>query len=245
MISSSIGLFDTVKHLPTMSELFDTVKGIGQTHGMSPATRPQVRDALLAAARAELVEHGRAAISLRAVARRAALSHASPKYHFGDRSGLLTAIAAEGFRALALSLSEVRESDARRQLAALGRAYIDFGLANPALFELMFAPSELHTDDPELVAAQQEAIGCLTVAVSELIRVDAETPDNPPSVALISWALVHGLVVLARDGALQSAAAPTLTDAAELARGLADLFAQMVGDNLEEPRSQRSHNSPG
>ena len=43
---------------------------------MPPAARPQVRDALLAAARTELAEHGRAAISLRAVARRAGLSHA-------------------------------------------------------------------------------------------------------------------------------------------------------------------------
>jgi AcrR family transcriptional regulator len=211
---------------------------------MSPATRPQVREDLLAAARAELVEHGRAAISLRAVARRAGLSHASPKYHFGDRSGLLTAIAAEGFDALGRHLSEVHESNARRQLAALGRAYIDFGLANPALFELMFAPSELHTDDPELVAAQQRAIGSLTAAVSELIGLDATTPDNPPDLALISWALVHGLVVLARDGALQSAAEPRSTDAAELARGLADLFARMVGDDLAEPHSQRGHISP-
>src|ERR1700678_1503339 len=135
---------------------------------MAPATRPLVREALLAAARAELLEHGRAAISLRAVARRAGLSHASPKYHFGDRSGLLTAIATEGFHALASHLSQVRESDAQQQLAALGRAYIDFGLPQPALFELMFAPGELHADDPELLAAQQQAIGSLTVAVSRL-----------------------------------------------------------------------------
>lgn len=215
-----------------MSESFDTVKQKPQTHVMPPANRPQVRDALLAAARTELVEHGRAAISLRAVARRAGLSHASPKYHFGDRSGLLTAIAAEGFYALARRLSEVHESDARQQLAALGRAYIDFGLAHPALFELMFTPSELHTDDPELVAAQERAIGCLTIAVSQLMGIDATTVESPPNLALISWALVHGLVVLARDGALQSATTPTLTGSAELARTLADVFAQMVGDDL-------------
>src|SRR5260370_7123863 len=107
---------------------------------MSPAARPQVREALLAAARAELVERGRAAISLRAVARRAGLSHASPKYHFGDRSGLLTAIATEGFHALARHLSQVHESDAQQQLAVLGPPYLDFALPHPALFYLLFAP---------------------------------------------------------------------------------------------------------
>jgi AcrR family transcriptional regulator len=198
---------------------------------MAPATRPQVRDALLAAARAELAEHGRAAISLRAVARRAGLSHASPKYHFGDRSGLLTAIATEGFHALARCLSGVHESDARRQLAVLGRAYIDFGLSHPALFELMFAPGELRTDDAELLAAQQRAIGSLTAAVSELAGIDATTPETP-KLALISWALVHGLVVLTRDGALQAAATPPDTDSSELAHTLADLFTQYVDNDL-------------
>jgi AcrR family transcriptional regulator len=199
---------------------------------MAPATRPQVREALLAAARAELAEHGRAAISLRAVARRAGLSHASPKYHFGDRSGLLTAIATEGFHTLAHRLSEVHESDARRQLAVLGRTYIDFGLSHPALFELMFAPSELHADDPELTAAQQQAIGALTTAVSQLAGIDATTSGTPPKLALISWALVHGLVVLTRDGALQAAATPPVTDSAELAHTLAELFTQYVSDDL-------------
>src|SRR5262249_61158792 len=121
---------------------------------MLPAARTQDREAVLAAARAELVEHGTGAISLGAVARRAGLSHAAPKYHFRDRSGLLTAIATEGFHALARDLAQVHESDAQRQLAALGRTYIDFGLSHRALFELMFTPSELHTLDEELVAAQ-------------------------------------------------------------------------------------------
>jgi AcrR family transcriptional regulator len=204
---------------------------------MAPATRPQVREDLLAAARAELAEHGRAAISLRAVARRAGLSHASPKYHFGDRSGLLTAVATEGFHALAHCLSAVDESDARHQLAVLGRAYIDFGLSHPALFELMFAPSELHADDPELTAAQQRAIGALTTAVSQLAGIDATTPGSPPKLALISWALVHGLVVLTRDGALQAAATPPVTDPAELAHTLADLFTQYVSKDLVSGRT--------
>jgi AcrR family transcriptional regulator len=201
---------------------------------MAPAARPQVREALLAAARAELFERGRAGISLRAVARRAGLSHASPKYHFGDRSGLLTAVATEGFHALASQLSEVHEADARQQLAVLGRAYIDFGLSQPALFELMFAPNELHAGDPELIVAQQQAIGALTTAVSHLAEIDATVPGTP-KLALISWALVHGLVVLARDGALQGPPMPgatDTTDATELAHSLADLFTQYVGHDL-------------
>jgi AcrR family transcriptional regulator len=210
---------------------------LGKNPYMSPATRPGVREDLLSAARAELVEHGSAAISLRAVARRADLSHASPKYHFGDRSGLLTALATEGFDALADRLSRVHESDPERQLAALGRVYIDFGLSNRALFELMFTPNELHAQDGDLVAAQERAIGALTAAVSR--PAGGEPPSDTPKLALISWALVHGLVVLARDGALQAVDSqdsqdPQTSNAAELAHTLAELFAKYVGDDLAD-----------
>lgn len=206
---------------------------------MAPATRPQVREALLAAARAELLEHGRAAISLRAVARRAGLSHASPKYHFGDRSGLLTAIATEGFQALARDLSQVHESDAAQQLAALGRTYIDFGLSHRALFELMFTPGELRATDAELSAAQREAIGALTTAVSRLAGSDP-TPSDAQQLALISWALVHGLVVLARDGALQAAAPPQAGSGAELAHALTGLFTRYVAHDLAGVQTSRA-----
>jgi AcrR family transcriptional regulator len=189
---------------------------------MTPAARDGVREALLAAARAELIEHGTAAISLRAIARRAGVSHAAPKYHFRDRAGLLTAIATEGFLALSRALTRADDSDTRRQLAALGAAYIDFGLANPALFELMFASDHLHAIDPELVAAQQQAIGQLTSTVQRLTGESASTP----TLALISWALVHGLVALTRHGALQAAAGPDAGDSTALAYRLTEEFTE-------------------
>jgi len=193
------------------------------------------RTALLSAARAELDEHGHAGISLRAVARRARVSHAAPKYFFQDRAGLLTAIATEGFTALTDALRTVSASRPADPLSALGRAYIDFGLANRALFDLMFRPTELHTDDPALRTAQEEAIGELSSAV--LGGTSGSPEDAVPRLSLVSWALAHGLVVLARDGALQSATkAATPEEAAEIARSLTGLFAAQLG-TWPAPRS--------
>ncbi len=206
---------------------------------MSPAPRDGVRDALLAAARAELAAHGGAAISLRAVARRAGVSHAAPKYHFRDRAGLLTAIATEGFQALSHALAHVAESDPRRRLAMLGNTYIDFGLANPALFELMFAPDHLHGDDPELVAAQRQAIAALTMTARQLTDTD-ETTRETPNLTLISWALVHGLATLARQGALQAAAGAEARDATALAYHLTEEFTDYVGQLLDQPAATDS-----
>ena len=194
------------------------------TAGPPPTPVTDVREALLAAARAELTESGHGAISLRAVARRAGVSHAAPKYHFQDRAGLLTAIATEGFVALTDALRRVDATvDVRHRIAALGKAYIDFGLAHPALFDLMFRPTELHADDRALGVARQEAVGTLSDAVGR--HRPGEPASRPPHLALTCWALAHGLAVLTRDGALGAAAGLTGPDAAaDLAHDLTDTF---------------------
>jgi AcrR family transcriptional regulator len=205
---------------------------------MSTDTSPKgAREGLLAAARAELDEHGHAAISLRAIARRAGVSHALPKYHFGDRAGLLTAIATDGFQALGKALHEVATTadppptDPRQRVAALGRTYTLFGLTHPALFDLMFRPTELHPDDPALVRAQHEAISVLSAAVADLAPADPSTSATP-ILALISWAFVHGLVVLTRDGALHTA---TNTQGPEAATALADTLTDIFCAHLLSP----------
>jgi AcrR family transcriptional regulator len=57
----------------------------------------QLRGALMTSALELVAETGALALSLREVARRAGVSHAAPAHHFGDKAGLLTALAAEGF----------------------------------------------------------------------------------------------------------------------------------------------------
>ncbi len=53
---------------------------------------------LIRAGIALIEEEGLDALSLRAIAARAGVSHAAPRNHFGSLRGLLTAIAAQGFR---------------------------------------------------------------------------------------------------------------------------------------------------
>jgi AcrR family transcriptional regulator len=191
---------------------------------------PNGRAALLAAARAELAEHGHAGISLRAVARRAGVSHAAPKYYFSDRAALLTAVAAQGFAELAGSLRQAPPA-----LAAMGHAYITFALANPALFDLMFRPSELHPADPDLRHAADDAIGVLdaAVAAAEAPREDSRTA--PGELTMISWALAHGLAVLTRDGPLQSPSHGGQRGSAELAYHLVDVFTQRFTEEHAQP----------
>ncbi len=106
-----------------------------------PYHHGDLRAALLAAGEAELTEKGVEGFSLRAVAKRAGVSHAAPAHHFGDVGGLLTALAAEGFRRFQATL-DAREAgigDPRERAVAAGLGYMEFAMARPALFRLVFA----------------------------------------------------------------------------------------------------------
>ena len=84
--------------------------------------------------------------------------------------------------------------------------------------------------------APRGAVGALSTAASRLAGLH-EAPSGIPNPALISWAFVHGLVMLARDGALQAAAGPAATNATDFAHTLIDLFTKYVGDDLAGPKT--------
>ena len=154
--------------------------------------------ALLAAAEAELTQKGIEAFSLRAVAKRAGVSHAAPAHHFKDVTGLLTALAAEGFRAF-LATQKVREafqSTPRARLEAAGLGYVDFALARPALFRLIFSSKRPDFDDPALCAAADAAYHHLVDLVAAL--------GGTPTDVMAVWSLAHGAADLMAGGRLQA-----------------------------------------
>ncbi len=157
-----------------------------------------LRAALLHAAEAELAERGVEAFSLRQVAKRAGVSHAAPAHHFGDAQGLLTALAAEGFRRFLATQAE-REAranpDPHAQLVAGGLGYIDFALARPALFRLMFGSDRPAFGDPALCAAADAAYDHLQAQV-------AAAGGGVADVAAL-WAQAHGLADLLMSGRLK------------------------------------------
>ena len=67
-----------------------------------------LRGALIRAALEILDTEGLSALSLRAAAARAGVSHAAPKHHFGNMQGLVGAVIAHGYRRLDAMMSEDR-----------------------------------------------------------------------------------------------------------------------------------------
>ena len=157
-----------------------------------------LRRALLDAAAEAIAEDGPAALSLRDLARRAGVSHAAPTHHFGDKKGLLTALAAEGFDQLAAALWESRA--ATGSFLELGVTYVRFATTHRAHFEVMWRPDLYHGDDPVLAAARERSGSALSSGIVEL-------PDGPggadvQEAGLAAWSLAHGFATLWLSGAL-------------------------------------------
>ena len=128
-----------------------------------------LRRALLEAAEVELAEKGPEGFTLRGCAKRAGVSHAAPAHHFGDVSGLLSALAAEGFerflKTTAARMNTADPGDSRARLVAMGLGYIDFARANPALFSLMFSSRKADFQDGKLQQAAAASFEQLVAGV--------------------------------------------------------------------------------
>ena len=159
-------------------------------------TRPyhhgDLRPALLRAAVETIGQAGPAAMSLREAARRAGVSHTAAAYHFGDKAGLLTAVAAQGYRMLTEELRSTR--DAGRGFLEVGVAYVRFAVSHRAHFEVMYRPELYRRDDPEVREARTAAA---------VLLYGTATPDPGQLAAgAAAWSLVHGLATLWLNGNL-------------------------------------------
>lgn len=174
---------------------------------VAPRSAPGERDvraALLDAAEAEIRERGAAAASLRAIARRAEVSHQAPGHFFENRRGLFTALATRAWDGMYVGLAEQATAHAGapplERLVDLGLAYIDFGRANPELFTLVASADQIHHADEALVAARTRAWGILSDCVEDAQRGGWRADQPTETVALGCWALVHGSTALWREG---------------------------------------------
>ncbi|MFE3202341.1 TetR/AcrR family transcriptional regulator [Embleya sp. NPDC059237] len=166
-----------------------------------------LRTACLRAARELLEENGSAALSLRAVARRAGVSTGAPYRHYADREALLSAVAAEGYRELAEHLAAAHPSPATPdELADVAVAYVRFALDRPAVFRVMFA----EPCDP----TNQDRVDA-TAAIKDYVRGIARAAfphGDPDALSTMVWALVHGLAFLHLDGKLDASTPDVVAD---------------------------------
>lgn len=174
-------------------------------HPPGPYHHGRLRAALIESASEMLEIEGLEAVTLRAVARRAQVSHNAPYHHFKNKAQLLASVATLGFRQLVESIekaqSEFAPDDFVSRFLCVGRNYMKFALQNPAKFRLMFRPELTRAkENEELQQAEQRAFQLLleTLELGKKLGAIPETQPLEP-IALFAWGEVHGLSILMID----------------------------------------------
>jgi AcrR family transcriptional regulator len=163
-----------------------------------PYHHGELRAAAIAAAVAEVEEVGISAASMRGIARRAGVTHAALAHHFVDKTGLFTAVAAEGFRRMAAAIRPA----ASGELGFLtgGVEYVRFALENRGFYEVVFRPSLCDQDDPEFTAARSEAFdvlyGSARHSLISMRDADTVTESDVASLVIAGWSMSHGYATL-------------------------------------------------
>jgi AcrR family transcriptional regulator len=183
-----------------------------------------LRDALLKAAETVLERDGLAGLTLRAVAREAGVSHAAPTHHFGDLTGLVSELAAIGFRqfnAAMVAAGAAGGPSLMEKAMARAKAYVAYAQAHPGMYGLMFRTERLDMTRPSLHEAASASFAGLAGAIGasrhEQISEEALTLEQAAAIAR-AWSLVHGFTMLLLDHRLTDILhrLPKGTDAAML-----------------------------
>jgi AcrR family transcriptional regulator len=150
-----------------------------------------------------VAERGAAGVSLRETARRAGVSQAAPYHYFRSKTALLAAVGEAGFAALDqwhIAALARAPSDPITRLSVLVSAYLRFAIERPHYFSAMFrspAGRYLLAGDAATRVAER-----FTEAV-RAARISAGHDDlDPAALAILIWAIPHGLAGLFLDGSV-------------------------------------------
>ncbi|GLR90721.1 TetR/AcrR family transcriptional regulator [Bradyrhizobium iriomotense] len=174
----------------------------------TPYHHGALREALLKAAESVLERDGLAGLTLRAVAREAGVSHAAPTHHFGDLTGLVSELAAVGFRQFNAAMASACNAATTPLERALARpkAYVAYAQAHPGMYGIMFRTERLDYSRPSLHEAAEASFAGLANAIGamrqEQINRDTMTLDQAAAIAR-AWSMVHGFTMLLLDGRLE------------------------------------------
>ncbi|WP_052336972.1 TetR/AcrR family transcriptional regulator [Nocardioides alkalitolerans] len=177
----------------------------------------RLREALVEEAVAAARAHGPGGVGLRELARRVGVSHNAAYRHFAHREDLLVAVAdhamTEVVGAMRVRLADLDAGGgsvevapvlrARRRLTAIGRAYVDYALREPGLFQAAFAAL---AGDGDWRRRGQGPLDLLGEALDELVDVGFLAPAARPGAEVTCWSAVHGFAMLTVAGPLAGVA---------------------------------------
>lgn len=163
------------------------------------------RQRILDAARELFASEGYEAVTMRKIADKIEYTPTAIYFHFEDKDALIRELCAADFLALAQAFQPIAlVSDPVERIKRIGSAYIEFALAHPNHYRLMFmTPKPMGEEDLEQFGVEkgnpaQDAYAFLRQAVVEALGSGRFRTglDDPDLICQTLWAGVHGVAAL-------------------------------------------------
>lgn len=164
--------------------------------------RAEREQRIVAAARVIAEQDGWAAVTIRRLAEEIEYSQPVLYSHFENRDAIVSAVAVDGFRDMAVALRDAASGaeGSRDALERVVLAYLDFARRCPAMYEAMFVlPTDLRFATSQTRPELRAAFGALAAVVAPFCKdVDLVTETV--------WAALHGLAALEGSGRIRPSA---------------------------------------
>ena len=171
-------------------------------HPMVAARKKKnLRNELVKAAKKRISDGGIKALSLRKIAQDAGVTTMATYHYFANKNELLVQIAIDGFDELAEAMRKASDVSASSQqvLEGIMRAYFDFALDKPDIYQLMFGSEiEGKRQIPEYEEAAAHSFYIMVEGIRPLLDEKGHEVDVD-AVGVSFWGTLHGLVCLASD----------------------------------------------
>lgn len=175
----------------------------------SPYHHGDLRRALITTALTLLAEKGLESVTMRELSEDIGVSRMAAYRHFKNKNELLCAVAEKGFREIAEINQRILAQagpDAMDTLEAIGRAYVGFALAHPALYRLMYGPTLTRTERPDSMReTAHDAFAPLVATVEKCQARGSIRPGSGMAIAGFLWSSMHGIASLLIEGQLITA----------------------------------------
>ena len=162
-----------------------------------------LRDSLINATLELIRVNGPEKFSMADACKEAGVSKAAPYRHFSNREALLEAVIEHGFDQMTIAMQRASKDltpGSNERIIALGLTYVNFAIAEPELFRLMFGEKLKPLNE----CNEPMGRGTFQLLLDEIIvRTRLSEIDKLMEVAFPLWTLVHGAATLTIDNSYE------------------------------------------
>jgi AcrR family transcriptional regulator len=165
--------------------------------------KARLHNRILDAAQDLFTRHGYEAVTMRRIAEKVEYTPTALYFHFENKEALLQELSERSALALGVEFAKLRSvKDPLERMRRMGKAYIQFALAHPYEYRLLFmTPHPAQPSQPSAVARGKlsgDAYAVLVQTIAEAIAAGLLRPEfrDAEQMAQVFWSGVHGFVSL-------------------------------------------------